>query len=124
MADLPFARPASEFPILKDPADHHRAVALTREEFHHAFTATMSLEESRAVYDRYAIPAPGRVLLQEAFANVGPHAPTPAGRRMSDYKEVTGRSRFVLGQDGWEAVADAALDWAVEHARARTVTPA
>jgi DNA-binding NarL/FixJ family response regulator len=36
---------------------------------------------------------------------------------VTEYKEFPGRSHFTLGQDGWEEVADYALDWAVEHAR-------
>lgn len=36
---------------------------------------------------------------------------------VTEYKECPGRSHFTLGQDGWEEVADYALDWAVEHAR-------
>jgi hypothetical protein len=27
-------------------------------------------------------------------------------------------AHFIIGQDGWEAVADSALSWATEHARA------
>ena len=37
---------------------------------------------------------------------------------LTDYKEFPGRSHFTVGQEGWEEVADYALDWAVEHARA------
>jgi len=29
------------------------------------------------------------------------------------YKEFAGRSHFILGQPGWEEVADFALDWAL-----------
>jgi hypothetical protein len=34
------------------------------------------------------------------------------------YKEFPGRSHFTVGEEGWEDVADYALDWAVEHAAA------
>ncbi|MFJ7903946.1 alpha/beta hydrolase [Streptomyces sp. NPDC096198] len=34
---------------------------------------------------------------------------------VTDYHEFPGRSHFTLGQDGWEEVADYALDWAVRH---------
>jgi alpha-beta hydrolase superfamily lysophospholipase len=37
---------------------------------------------------------------------------------LTDYKEFPGRSHFTVGQEGWEEVADYALAWAVEHARA------
>ena len=35
-----------------------------------------------------------------------------------DYKEFPGRSHYTLGQDGWEQVADYALDWATQQAAA------
>lgn len=37
---------------------------------------------------------------------------------LTDYKEFPDRSHFTVGQKGWEEVADYALTWAVEHARA------
>lgn len=37
---------------------------------------------------------------------------------VTDYKEFPGRSHFIIGQPGWEEVADYALDWALEHASA------
>jgi alpha-beta hydrolase superfamily lysophospholipase len=36
---------------------------------------------------------------------------------ITEYKEFPGRSHFTIGQEGWEEVADYALDWAIEHAR-------
>jgi hypothetical protein len=41
---------------------------------------------------------------------------------VTDHKEFPGRSHFP-GQEGWEEVADYALNWALEHARARDVAP-
>ena len=49
----------SLFPILKNPAKRHEAAGFTPDEFHYAFTNTLSEEDSRKVYDRYHIPAPG-----------------------------------------------------------------
>ena len=49
----------SLFPALKNPANRHRAVGFTPEEFHYAFTNTLSREESDKVHERYHIPAPG-----------------------------------------------------------------
>ena len=49
----------SLFPALKNPANRHKAVGFTPEEFHYAFTNTLSEEDSKAVWDRYAIAAPG-----------------------------------------------------------------
>jgi pimeloyl-ACP methyl ester carboxylesterase len=56
---LPFSELRSTFPILKNPANSKRTIALTPEQFHYAFTNTLSEEDALAAYERYAIPAPG-----------------------------------------------------------------
>jgi pimeloyl-ACP methyl ester carboxylesterase len=69
----PLSQVRSLFPALKNPANLHKAVGFTPEEFHYAFTNTLSAEESRAVWDRYAIPAPGNwVWAYGLIANVKP----------------------------------------------------
>ncbi|MET0830421.1 MAG: alpha/beta hydrolase [Microbacterium sp.] len=55
----PLSQVKSLFPALKNPANRHKAVAFTQEEFHYAFTNTLSREDSDAVWERYAIGAPG-----------------------------------------------------------------
>lgn len=55
----PLSQLKSFFPILKDPATFHGAAGFTPEEFHYAFTNTLSREESDKAYERYHIPAPG-----------------------------------------------------------------
>jgi pimeloyl-ACP methyl ester carboxylesterase len=39
-------------------------------------------------------------------------------KAVTDYREFPGRSHYTLGQDGWEEVADHALDWATNLDRA------
>jgi hypothetical protein len=39
-----------------------------------------------------------------------------------EYKEFPGRAHFTLGQEGWQEVADYALDWAVEKPAASVAT--
>jgi hypothetical protein len=69
---------------LKNPANRHRTQMLTPEEFHYGFTTTRTLEESRPIYDRLAVPGPGRPLLfQAAFANFTPHAARRVDRHNS-----------------------------------------
>jgi pimeloyl-ACP methyl ester carboxylesterase len=41
---------------------------------------------------------------------------------VTEYKEFAGRSHFIIGEAGWEEVADYALAWALAHHR--TVAPA
>jgi alpha-beta hydrolase superfamily lysophospholipase len=145
---LPWTSLKSSFPVLKNPGNVNRTVALTAEEFHYAFMNTLDSAASAAVYERYAVPGPGRVLFQAALANFNPHATTridfhnasraplllvagendhvsppavgKANARLQEtsgaltaYKEFAGRSHFILGQPGWEEVADFALSWAL-----------
>jgi pimeloyl-ACP methyl ester carboxylesterase len=55
----PLSQARSLFPALKNPANRHRAVGFTAEEFHYAFANTLSEEDSRAAWERFAIAAPG-----------------------------------------------------------------
>jgi len=55
----PLSQVKSFFPALKNPANLHRAVGFTPEEFHYAFANTLSREDSDAVWQEFAIPAPG-----------------------------------------------------------------
>lgn len=146
---LPWSAIKSSLPGLQNPANNHRAVALTPAEFHYAFTNRMEPVASAAAYERYAVPGPGHVLFQAALANFTPHAATaidftndhrapllivagsadhvspPAINRknfalqsqskaLTAYKEFPDRGHFLLGQKGWEEVADFAVAWANE----------
>jgi pimeloyl-ACP methyl ester carboxylesterase len=58
--------------VLRNPANHHKAVALTYEQWHYAFTNTFPDDESRRLYERYAVPASGRILWDSVLANFQP----------------------------------------------------
>ncbi len=45
-------------PIFAHPGERHDAFGFTPEQFHYAFTNTLSEEQSAEVYERYHIPAP------------------------------------------------------------------
>ncbi|WP_448059212.1 alpha/beta hydrolase [Cellulomonas hominis] len=63
----------SLFPALKSPANIHKAVAFTPAEFHYAFANTLSREDSDAVWQEFAIPAPGNwVWVYGLIANFKP----------------------------------------------------
>jgi pimeloyl-ACP methyl ester carboxylesterase len=74
--ELPLSTVGSLLPALANPANRHKSVPFTREQFHHNFANTISEEESNTVYDRYHIPAPGGVIWAGALQNFNPHAPT------------------------------------------------
>jgi pimeloyl-ACP methyl ester carboxylesterase len=148
---LPFSTLKVVGPALSNPLNAHRAVPLTADQFHYAFTNTLSTSESLQIYERYAVPGPDHVLFQAGLANFNPHASTtvdfhndsrapllmiagerdhispPAvveantrlyrkSRAVTEYKLFPGRAHFILGQAGWEEVADFALDWALRQA--------
>ena len=66
---------------LRNPANRHRAQMLTAKQFHYAFGNTLSERDSQAVYERYAVPGPGRPLFQAVTANFDRHAATKVNFR-------------------------------------------
>jgi pimeloyl-ACP methyl ester carboxylesterase len=73
---LPLSEFRSTVGVLKDPLNVHRAVPLTPEQFHYAFTNTLDEDASQAAYDRYAVPTPARILFQGGLAAVTHNAAT------------------------------------------------
>ena len=69
---VPLSQVRSSFPVLKNPANRHRAVGLTPDQWHYAFANTFSEEESRELYERYHIPASGSIFWGSALANIHP----------------------------------------------------
>ncbi|MEU7532187.1 alpha/beta hydrolase [Saccharothrix sp. NPDC042600] len=58
--------------VLGNPANYHRAVPLTYEQFRYAFANAVTEEEARQLYAEFAVPAPGEPLFQAAVANLNP----------------------------------------------------
>jgi len=152
VAVVPLSQIKAAFPVLKNPANRHRAVGFTLEQWHYAFTNTFGEEESRALYERYHIPASGSIFWGSALANIHPgrdetwvdynnddrapllfiagsedHLMPPKIQRsnakhyksntITEVKEYEGRAHLLPAQEGWEEVADYALEWAVSHAK-------
>jgi pimeloyl-ACP methyl ester carboxylesterase len=72
---LPLSALHSTLPVFKNPANKHKAVSLTAEQFRYSFGNAVSEEESDALYERWAIPAPGKPLFEAAVANFSLHSP-------------------------------------------------
>ncbi|MGY1809807.1 alpha/beta hydrolase [Blastococcus sp. SYSU D00669] len=68
----PLSQIRSTWAVLKNPANRHRAVGLTEEQWHYAFCNTWDEEGSRRLYERYHIPASGRILWNSVLANLMP----------------------------------------------------
>jgi pimeloyl-ACP methyl ester carboxylesterase len=69
---VPLSQIRATFPVLKNPANRHKAVGFTFDQWHYAFTNTFGEEESRRLYERYHIPASGRIFWGSALANIHP----------------------------------------------------
>ena len=72
---LPLSALRSTLPVFKNPANAGRAVSLTAEQFRYSFGNAVPPEESDALYQRWAIPAPGKPLFEAAAANFSLHSP-------------------------------------------------
>jgi pimeloyl-ACP methyl ester carboxylesterase len=147
---VPLSQIKSTFPILKNPANRHKAVGFTPEQWHYAFANTFTEERSLELYQRYHIPASGQIFWGSALANIHPgkddnhvdyqnenRAPLlfisgrednlmpPKVQRsnakhyndkvMTEVVEFDG-PHLLPSIDGWEKVADYALEWAERHA--------
>ncbi|MFD5012015.1 alpha/beta hydrolase [Streptomyces chartreusis] len=148
---VPLSQVRSLFPVLKNPANRHRAVGLDFDEWRYAFANTLPEDQARATYERYHIPAPGSIVWNSSLANLHPgHTDTYVNFRnadrapllflsgehdhlmppkvqvsnarhykaegtITDIKVFPGRSHLMAVQDGWQEIADYALDWALAH---------
>ena len=81
---LPLSALHSTLPVFKNPANKHKAVALTAEQFRYSFGNAVSEEESNDLYQRWVIPAPGRPLFEAAAANFQLHSPAKVNTRNQD----------------------------------------
>ncbi len=69
---LPFSALRSAFPVLGNPANYGRAVALTFEQFRYGWANALSEAEARRLYETYSVAGPGAPLFQAATANLNP----------------------------------------------------
>ena len=69
---LPLSSLRAASPVLRNPANRHRAVPLTYEQFRYSFANAVDEDQARRLYDTFAVPAPGAPLWQAAAANFNP----------------------------------------------------
>lgn len=129
----------ANFPAINPFVPVTRPVAMSFEQFQYAFVNTLPMDQQRAAYDRYVVPE-SRGVPTQLFTSVArvdfkkPHAPLlitagekdhiiPAslnktnyemyrsGNSVTDFKVFPGRDHYVIGEPGWQEVADFALSW-------------
>jgi pimeloyl-ACP methyl ester carboxylesterase len=134
-------------PVLTAWRGWSRALTMTFEQFSENFAQTLPETDRRAAYDRYIVPAPGRLYYQGVLGfGAGVRAGNPyrapllliAGEKdrtvemsmveaaydkqrlspsQTAFKAFPGMSHFLFAEPGWEEVADYAIQWASEHVR-------
>ena len=72
MLPLPISALRSASPVLSNPANRHRAVPLTYEQFRYAFANAVDEDEAHELYDAYSVPGSGEPIFQAASANLNP----------------------------------------------------
>ena len=114
----PFTQLRSAFPVLKNPANRHRAVGLTFEQWHYAFTNTFSEAESRALYERYHVPASGGIFWDSVLANF---IPGPQEVHVDYHNDARAPLLFISGAED-HLMPPAVQRSNARHYKSRTVT--
>jgi len=133
----------ANFPAI-NPFLLNQPVLMSFEHFQYAFVNTLPLDQQRAAYERYMVPesrgvptsslgAAGKVDFKKphppllitageqdnivpASLNRSNYNKYKASSSVTDFKEFPGRDHFVIGEKGWEEVADYCLTWLEEKA--------
>jgi pimeloyl-ACP methyl ester carboxylesterase len=90
---LPLSALHSTLPVFKNPANIHKAVTLTPEQFRFSFGNAVTEEESNALYEQWTIAAPGRPLFEAAVANFSLHSPD----KVDTHNQKRGPLLLVMG---------------------------
>jgi pimeloyl-ACP methyl ester carboxylesterase len=69
---VPLSQVKATFPVLRNPANRHKAVSYDFEQWNYAFTNTFPEDRARTLYERYAVPVSGSILFESALANLTP----------------------------------------------------
>lgn len=128
-------------PLVGRWAAWRRMLPIGFRDFGRCFMHTQPASVRRRAYERYAVPAPGRLFIQAVFAGVAPDfhnaarapllllagkydriVPLSGMRGMAakyrraaavtDIKCYSGKPHLLIATPGWEEVADYALRWA------------
>jgi pimeloyl-ACP methyl ester carboxylesterase len=131
----------SALPVFFDLFSRGRAKHMSRRFFARRFAQTLPADRAKAAYERYIVPTPGRVywdgvvrpmkidwsnpqrppllligggrdLIADAGMTRAIHRKQSRAPTRTDYIEFPDRSHWTLLDEGWEQVADAAIDWA------------
>jgi pimeloyl-ACP methyl ester carboxylesterase len=78
---LPPAALKSSSAVLGNPANRHRAVTLTFDQFRYGFANAVSEEEAQELYEAFHVAGSGIPIFQAAFANLNPGTEAKADKK-------------------------------------------
>jgi non-heme chloroperoxidase len=81
---LPVSALRAAEPVLGNPANIHRAVPLSYEQFRYAFANAVDEHQARRLYETCAVPASGAPIFQAATANLNPWTDVKVNSRGRD----------------------------------------
>ena len=133
----------SNWPHINPFKPQDQPIEMMFERFQYTFVNTLPLAEQQAAYDCYVVPESRRVPAQAltplaridfrkpgvpllliagsadnlipASLNRSNHAKYRRPDSVNDFKEFPGRTHFIVGQSGWQEVADYTISWLQEH---------
>ena len=113
---LPLKQLHAAWPVLSRPRTRHRAVSLNHEQFRFGFGNRLPGAVSDELFERYAIPSPGRPLWQAAMANLNPAAQS----KVDTHKR---RAPLLLMAGGYDNTVPASTIRAVRRLYGRSPSP-
>ncbi|QXE38452.1 alpha/beta hydrolase [Streptomyces sp. GMY02] len=81
---VPLAQIRSGLPVLSRPGNKKKAISLTRKQFRYSFGNAIPQSESDELFDRWAIPGPGKPLFEASTANFSKNSPAAVDTRNDD----------------------------------------
>lgn len=108
---LPLAALKAAGPVLANPANRHRAVSLTFDQFRYGFANAVDEDEARALYANYHVAGSGVPLFQAAFANLNPATEVRAEKTGAD------RGPMLVVSGELDHQAPHAIAWATYQAQ-------
>jgi pimeloyl-ACP methyl ester carboxylesterase len=103
---LPISALRSARPVLGNPANRHRAVPLTYDQFRYGFANAVSEDEAKQLYETFAVPASGAPIFQAAAANLNPWTEAKVD------SEIAGRGPLLIVS----GEKDNTVPWAIANA--------
>jgi pimeloyl-ACP methyl ester carboxylesterase len=103
---LPVSALRSAMPVLRNPRNRGRAVALTLAQFKYGWANALSEPEAKQLYQAYHVATPGVALIQMATANLNPWTEAKVDTKNPD----RGALLIIDGEK------DHTVPWAIAHA--------